>query len=240
MLFGVNENRFADTEPYVEYPLGFSIIRCYNGIATTDRTWPVMPVEGCPSLWSPRPKPTDLFAGKYDAAFAAVLADAPPGSMLSTWHEAELVGGSMDYKTAQKVHEYMYALVHKHSTTIPYGIVTSQGATSHWDVPGMDFYGGDTYDWRKADTFDNAWNYWSASRPAGPRVIAETNSPVPANRPSWFKGSYNWLLQNNGLAMCTFWNPGGGDSGPFLPDDTATIEALNEIGYAAMTNASVS
>jgi hypothetical protein len=50
---------------------------------------------------------------------------------------------------------------------------------------------------------------------------------------------FGWLkayqVENRGLALgyWSYWNPGGPLSGPFLPDDTVTIGALNSMGLDA-------
>jgi hypothetical protein len=65
--------------------------------------------------------------------------------------------------------------------------------------------------------------------PAGPRVVAETNSSAQAHRPSWFREIFDWLADNHGLALLTFWSDHGALSGPWVPEDAATVYALNQI-----------
>jgi hypothetical protein len=61
---------------------------------------------------------------------------------------------------------------------------------------------------------------------------------VPAQRPSWFATVYGWLAgysaQNGGRALgyWSYWRTDAGIgslSGPWLPDDGATIAALTRI-----------
>jgi hypothetical protein len=233
ILFGVNEKHWPDVSPYVS-PM--TIERSYKGL--TD-TWPVMQVNPLqPSLWSPRPDPVELLKGTYDATFESALKTAPPGSLLTVWHEADKgpasPSGGLTAEMAREVHAYMHALVHRFGSTIPYGSVSTGGqGTGSWTVKGLDFYGTDMYDFGGWD--HPAWllNRWSATQPPGPRVIAETNSNHPSHRPWWFMRSYDWLLANDGIAMMTFWNPTGPLSGRWLPDDEATISTLRQIAAEA-------
>jgi hypothetical protein len=205
-----------------------TIERSFKGVSDT---WPLMADPAMPSLWSPRPDPSKLLQGMYDAAFTSALKTAPPGSMLTCWHEAEQSG--LTASTARKVHTYMHFLVHSTGSLVPYGIVTSQGASSSWDVPGMDYYGGDIYDTNRNGDFRTHVSHWASNRPHGPRVIAETNSALWRHRPAWFAGLYLWLAARKGLAMMTFWNPDGPLSGPWRDQDVATIVQLNDIARAA-------
>ena len=237
IYFGWNQNQDASVEPYVS---GCTMLRSFKGMSST---WPVMP-RGLPSLWSPQPDPASLFAGQYDTEFFSAMASAPPGSKLSTWHEADHgTPPLLPASVAQQVHTYMHELVGRFNATQPpgsvpmtYGSVSTGGLhTRAWTVPGLDFYGVDMYD----NLHDNHpayhLNAWSDTQHPGPRVIAETNTSLEANRPYWFEHAFGWLEANDGIAFLTFWNPGGGLSGPFVPTDTNTIAALNAISAGAST-----
>jgi hypothetical protein len=227
MLFGVNENHYADMAPQVPK---ITIERCFNGMSST---WPVMQSNpAMPSLWSPRPNPTELFAGAFDAEFASAISTAPPGSLLTTWHEADK--GSLTASEARQVHTYMHNLVVRLGHKVLYGSVSTGGIhTGAFTVPGLDFYGVDIYDIFLDNHPAYHLNIWSGTQPPGPRVIAEINTSVPSHRPYWFSHAYAWLVANSGIAFMTFWNPGGRLSGPWLPNDTATINELNTLSNLA-------
>lgn len=235
MLFGCNQNQYDSVSPYVS-PI--TMQRSYKALTNT---WPVM-TGGGPSLWSSKPNPDTLLAGGYDETYNEALATAPPGSMLSAWWECDKGpnGGGLSASVAREVHTYLHALVTRYNSTapvngpIPYGSVLTCGLhTGNFTVPGLDFYGVDAYDIHHDNHPAKLLNAWSGTQPVGNRVIAETNTSVPANRPYWFTHAYGWLLANRGLAFLTFWNLHGSLSGPFLPSDTATIKTLNQLAAQA-------
>lgn len=221
MYVGCNEPHYADVAPNLN-PM--TMLRAFEHLGSA---WPVMP-DGLPSLWSPRPDPAQLLAGQLDSVIISALHGAPPGSMLTTWHEAEQAPG-MTATTAQKVHAYMHRLVHANAPGMAYGAVLTQGGSASWVIPGLDFYGIDLYDLGGGITSPHeTLDRFDARMPSGPRLVAETNSSIVTHRPAWFRGVFDWLFYHNGLAMLTFWNPTGPLSGPWVQDD-ATIYALNRI-----------
>ena len=231
IAFGVNENHYQDVAPYVK-PL--TIERTFKALAPA---WPVMQSnKTMPSIWSPRPDPAKLLAGDYDTTIRDALLITPPGSYMTTWHEASVSG--ISYQTAVQVQKYMHRLVHSVTDKVPYGNITLPGDSPHWDAPGMDWYGLDVYDFHENNQATRALNYWyyrpGSVRTTAPTLITETNTNIVANRPSWFTQVYEWLASAPpGWAMCMFWNPGGHWSGPWLPGDTATISTLNQIAAEA-------
>src|SRR5262249_53384721 len=69
-----------------------------------------------------RPGPADLLAGKLDRQIRAFLATAPPGSDLTTWHEAGNLAGYPGYltpATMRRVHTHMHRLCQR--TNVRYG-----------------------------------------------------------------------------------------------------------------------
>lgn len=75
-----------------------------------------------------------------------------------------------------------------------------------------------------------AAHWGSMSTLAWPRItVPETNSPHPRRRPEWFAAVADWLASNGGRRMMSFSKEDGPLSGPWLPDDTATIDALNAL-----------
>lgn len=229
IAFGVNQNHYDDMSPYVK-PI--TIERTYKSLQPT---WPEMQVPGTPSVWSIRPDPAKLFKGQYDAEIKSALLTAPAGSYLTSYHEASLAG--ISYNTAVKVQQYLHRLVHSVTDKVPFGNITLPGDAPHWDAPGMDWYGLDVYDFHANNNAVRALNYWyyhGSIRTTAPTLITETNTNIVANRSSWFTQIYEWLASSPpGWALCTFWNPGGHWSGPWLPNDTATINTLNQIAAEA-------
>jgi hypothetical protein len=229
ILFGVNQNHYADLAPQV------APIKIQRSFKSLSNGWPAMPV-GQVAHWSINPSYTDLMAGKLDSQIITELKKAPPGSLLTAWHEPELHSGLSSGPTMPQmadINHYMLALVHKTTPNVKYGPVITAHADAGWCVAGMDFYGVDTYDWKGFATQPNELQTWSDRMPPGPRVVAETNTFVQSKRPAWFDGVYQWLKANGGIAMQTFWNPGGSLSGPWIPTDTATIDTLNTIAADA-------
>lgn len=229
MLFGCNQNHYTDMAPHVS-PI--TIQRSYKSIANG---WPPMPA-GCVAHWSIYPKHPDLMAGSLDARICAALETAAPGSLLTAWHEPELHSGRSTGPTMAEladINRYLLALVHATTPNVMFGPVITAHADAGWCVPGMDFYGVDSYDWKGFADPAKELSNWSARMPPGPRVVAETNTMKPEKRPAWFTGIYQWLKTHDGVAMMTFWNPSGSLSGPWLDTDTATIDTLNTIALDA-------
>jgi hypothetical protein len=199
--------------------------------------WPVMP-DGQVAHWSIRPDRDALLAGELDAGLVSLLGEAPPGSLLTGWHEAEHADlpGTVAQQQAwvHGIHTYLHHLVHDTRSDVLYGPVTTMGSGRGWVVPGMDFYGVDLYDLHGTTDPKAALSAWSAKMPdTGYRVVAETNSSVKGHRPSWFKAVYEWLAGNHGIALETFWLPSGPLSGPWVDDDWPTISALRRVAESA-------
>lgn len=111
------------------------------------------------------------------------------------------------------------------------------GNLDGWMAPGLDFYACDVYDnaggnFVPADLLGafqtvvediNSGTFQTIG-------IAETNSRFPGRRAGWFTDAWAWL-QNHGhtsdrVCFLTFWHSTGLESGAWLPDDWATIDAL--------------
>jgi len=224
-MFGTNQNQLASVAPYVA-PM--TILRSFKSLADG---WPVLPAGYIPH-WSIRPHHDDLMAGNLDAEIITALKLAPAHSLLTAYHEPEL-DSAVTIPIMADINNYMIKLVHKTTSNVRFGPVITAHASADWCIPGMDFYGVDSYDWAGFADPANELSTWSARMPPGPRVVAETNTFKPGKRPAWFTGIYQWLKANHGIAMMTFWNPNGSLSGPFLPADTATIATLNSIAADA-------
>jgi hypothetical protein len=223
MFFGCNQNHYPEMAAQVP----MTMVRSFKGLSDT---WPVMP-DGLPALLSMRPDPALLLAGKLDAQITGMLNTAPADSMLTAWHEANVDGTGLDAPTARKVHSHMLALCKRVAPQIPYGVITTMGASASWAIEGLGFYGIDLYDIH--GTTDPGSTLDRMSRfPPGPRLVAETNSSDVTHRPAWFREVYEWHARHHGLAMLTFWNPTGPLSGPWV-DDPATIYALRRIAADA-------
>jgi hypothetical protein len=166
--------------------------------------------------------------------------------------------GNFSYITPQSIrqmHVKMHRLCEQAGTGVGYGCVIygTIGDMAKW-VPyapyALDWYGIDLYDnlqsnngssFRNADGSLNEakikrylHEFLQLARDrtgrAWPRiVIPECNSPLPEHRPLWFTYLADWLYHNGGHRLYMFFKDGGPSSGPWLPDDTATINALNNI-----------
>jgi hypothetical protein len=215
-------------------------------------TWPALPA-GKVGFYTIYPDPIPLLAGELDTQLKAFIDSAPEqGGVLTSYAEADASpneGGQfapigLSQNTLHQVHAHLQALCK--GTKVKYGAVFC-GVTPEsvgFAIPGLDFYALDWYDTWQPPLFE-ALNQWAASvaalQPSPVLAIAETNSNVSARRPYWFSAVFGWLkgyqLANAGRALgyWTYWNPTGPLSGPFLPDDTATIAALTSIGVDAQT-----
>lgn len=220
----------------------------YNFIPTA---WPEKPdVPGARVTLSIRPVPADLLAGRLDEQLRPFIAAAQPGVKLSAWHEASNLGTYPDYinaETMPAVHEYMQELCR--GSNVRYGsiICAVPSATKAWMGTNLDWYGLDVYDFGEGQFRD-----WWGGGLSKPKLFArlddmletcrgltgldlpdidicETNSPRLRHRAQWFALIAEWLDSHGGGRLQGFWNPSGKLSGPWLPDDTQTISALESI-----------
>lgn len=244
MLPGCNQNHVLDTIPAETYPPG-AMLRTYKAFETTTTHVPPLPIPGAVGCWSIRPDPAGLLRGDYDAALRAVANSAPPGWVLSAYHEASLVPG-LTAAQAVRMQLYIHKIIHSVTDHLPFGNITLSGENPNWDAEGMDWYGVDVYDWNSDGAVVQHLNFWwnnknavgHRPRQTAPTLITEINSHIPAHRPLFFEHAYNWLVSPPaGGALLQFWNPTGKWSGPFLPGDAPTVKVLNEINAAALTNA---
>ncbi len=216
-------------------------------------SWPEKEsVPGARVMLSLRPVPEDLLAGRLDDKLGALIASAPPGVRLSAWHEASNLAGYPDYitdGTMSAVHAYMQRLCQ--GSNVRYGsiICAVPSQTRAWMGEGLDWYGLDVYDFgggqfrnwyggiSKTRLFARLDNMLDTCRKLSGRDapeidICETNSPRPHYRARWFELLAEWMSANGGGCLETFWNPSGALSGPWLPEDQKTIDALRSIAAA--------
>lgn len=210
--------------------------------------WPAPPSYAPDARWflTIYPNPDELLAGTLDSQINDFLADAPAYSSLTAYAEADGdMNGVPQWQPLGLTKDKLFEIhTHLHSLTIGthvrYGpVVCGFGAESaSYCPPGMDFYGLDIYD--SPGSLMDKLDQWSANTAKQVGVttptlaIAETNTNVPAERPAWFKAVFAWLksYESRGgsvRCMCSYWNPGGPLSGPWLPDDTAVTSALQAI-----------
>jgi hypothetical protein len=107
-----------------------------------------------------------------------------------------------------------------------------------WMADDLDFYACDVYDSRDgtavpADLLHAFQTVVKGHTTAGhhPSIcITETNSRFPGRRPYWFTAAWSWLKSNghtsSSVCFLTYWNATGIESGAWIPDDWATIDAL--------------
>ena len=212
--------------------------------------WPAAPTTtpGVLGFYTIYPNPDQLLAGRIDTQIKAMIKDAPPQSMLTAYAEADANPGSggqfaplgLTRDKLLKVHAKVYSLCA--GSNVRYGAVNCGYGTANasFVVPGLDFYGLDIYEPCDPGVM-NALNQWRVTisnvQPRPTLCIAECNSSTPSRRPFWFSAIFGWLKcyekgYGKVAAMMTYWNPGGPLSGPWLPSDTATIDALKSIAWA--------
>jgi hypothetical protein len=232
MHFGCNVHHYPEVANDVH---GMDIVRVFG---TGQQA---MVPAGMLQLLSIRPDPQKLLAGALDGEIKSQVSSLPKGSLLTAWHEANVNTAAqpgLPPKTAREVHRYMHKLVASMGVEVGYGIVLLQGrpdVLASYTVTGMDWYGLDLYDFGGTTDPSDVMDRCFAAMPAGPRLIAETNSAQAPHRPAWFREVYDWLAAHQAIAMLTFWNPAGTLSGPWI-EDPATIYALNRISKDAQSN----
>jgi hypothetical protein len=111
----------------------------------------------------------------------------------------------------------------------------------NWMADNLDFYACDVYDSRDgnavpADLLGAFQTVVKGHMTAGhyPSIgITETNTRFPGRRPFWFTAAWSWLKSNghtsDTVCFLTYWSQTGIESGAWIPDDWATIDALHGI-----------
>jgi hypothetical protein len=209
--------------------------------------WPIYG-PGTQVLMSVYPDLRDLLADRLDNQIRDMLASAPPGSMLTAWHEVLSLKYPQSYLTPPNVyqmHRKMNALCR--GSNVSYGCLLGGGDLRYlmrYLPPKLGFYGIDIYGnlgTRHSPLFRPAHDRWvqfrdlakAKDKPHGyPHLlIGETNCPQQALRPDWFKAIASWLHDYGPRAkgLYTFWAGDGEIGGDWDPADTATIRALREI-----------
>lgn len=211
-------------------------------------SWPKSP-PGTAGFYTIYPNPVELLAGELDGAIQAMIRNAPPGSMLTAYAEADadaakggqfaLLGLTADIM--QQVHARLFALCQ--GSNVRYGAVNCGygSASNAFVTPGLDFYGLDIYEPCRPGIMsaleDFAQNMNSV-QPGATLAIAECNSNVQARRPYWFASIFGFMKRyekHDGpvAAFMTYWHAGGPLSGPWLPGDAAVIATLSACAWAA-------
>ena len=150
-----------------------------------------------------------------------------------------------DLRAAQS---HVQALAHAHNLNVRVGAIDQADITARnarmFMARNLDFYCCDLYDNRECNasptmTLDHFHGHSDALMDSGTATIgvSETNSLCPKRRPYWFTHVWSWLrshgFTSDHSCFLTYWNPTGRYSGPWLPKDTATIDALYNIFHKA-------
>ena len=236
MWFGCNGPiRWAQIAPQVS---NMTMMRHYaQGLPAVDGVptrW-VAPPDGASPFMSIYPDPAKFLAGELDDAMIAFLQAAPAHGWLNTYHEPN-VYHRVTPAQAREIHRRLQPMVHEYAPRIRYGSVLLTGNNlAQWVIEGLDFYAVDVYAGRngRADPEPKLDHAYAQLPSTGRKGVAETNTSLPERRPDWLCGMYNWLATHHAYAMITFWNPAGSLSGPWLPDDSRTIRAMNNIAARA-------
>ena len=209
--------------------------------------WPIYG-PGTRLLMSVYPDVPQLLAGRLDNQILDMIAGAPPGSMLTAWHEALSLKYTQKYLTPPNVyrmHRKMNTLCR--GSNVLYGCLLGGGDLTYlmrYTPANLGYYGIDLYGnlgVYRHPRWEHPLNRWIQFRTLArtkdtmrryPRlVIGETNCPIRSARPAWFKLITSWLHDygRNGLGIFTFWSDNAHLGGPWDPTDKATINALRAI-----------
>jgi hypothetical protein len=209
--------------------------------------WPIFG-PGTRLLMSVYPDLRDLLAGRLDEQIRDMVAGAPPGSMLTAWHEVLSLPYTQKYLTPANVY-----LMHRKMSTLCKGSNVSYGSLlgggdlvflMKYLPPNLGFYGIDIYGnlgFKLKPRWQHPFHRWVQFRNLArtkdkvhgyPQlVIGETNVPDQALRPDWFELVASWVHNYgpNGAGVFTFWSDNATLGGPWDPNDKATIKALKGI-----------
>ncbi len=230
----------------IRYYAGGGALGSNAGVNLFPTPWP-MHGQGNRMLVSVYPDLNDLLAGRLDRRIRAMIAGAPPGSMLNAWHEVMSLPYRQHYLTPYNVYQ-MHRRMHSlcRGSNVTYGALLGGGDLTYlmrYVPQGLGYYGLDLYGnlgLRKHPRWGHPFQRWTQFRDLARTkdrsgypwlVIGETNCPDQALRPAWFKLIASWLHDYgaHAKAMLSFWGGTGGLGGPWVPTDRATINALKGI-----------
>jgi hypothetical protein len=212
--------------------------------------WPTLSDSAARACVSIRPEPSAVTSGSLDSALINFLKGAPSGapSLLGLWHEASTMDYPINAANLIAAQSHIQNLAKTNGTNVRVGAIEnatiSAANSSKWMAKNLDFYCCDIYDGAACSTapssqLDSFQSLSNALMDSGSATIGvtETNSRCPGRRPYWFNAVWSWL-QSNGFTpdtscFLTYWNPDGPESGPWVPDDWATIDALYAIFEAS-------
>jgi len=252
IILGCNAGIYSDFTAAVPGALG---CRSYRDDVITQpsevpETFPGEP--GSKVVASIRPHPDALLSGTLDDAIKAMIANGAASfsaPQLTVWHEAGNLYQDLSYITPTAVRQ-MHVKMQNLCNQVP-GPHVGYGCIIYGDISAMDkwiptaqypldWYGIDVYwnDQFDFSTYDKLKAYMDDYQALArgrtgltyPKIdVCETNTHDESNRPQFFKNVAQWLYNTGGRRMLTFYKDGGASGGPWDPNDTKTINALNYI-----------
>lgn len=230
----------------IRYFAGGGALGSGGGVNVFPTPWPI---HGPSSrmLVSVYPDLRDFLAGRLDKQVRDMIANAPPGSMLTAWHEVMSLPYTQRYLTPSNVYQ-MHRRMERlcRGSNVRYGCLLGGGDLRYlmrYVPPALGYYGLDLYGNlgilqhpRWMHPF-RRWEQFKALARTKHKsgypwlVIGETNCPVQAIRGDWLKLVASWVAGYGGraLGLFTFWADHGGLSGPWDPTDRATVNAMKGI-----------
>jgi hypothetical protein len=247
--------RDGETISGVKYPgvPGLRGIRLYGEQPTgnnkqTDHirsVWPTPPVANPgPIVYSIYPVPEHVFSGSLNKTLESLIASAPPNSYLTAWHEALSLPFPKYINSANmfKLHAHINAMTK--GTHVTYGSIfggprpTGLTALFKSVPPNLGFYGLDLYETdgiynglKRLDNFITMAKHKDTKSQYPKLMLPECNTPSVGMRPDWFTGVCTRMHKygSHSIGVLEFWNPKGPLSGSWLPTNTKTIAAMNNI-----------
>lgn len=207
-------------------------------------TPPPVPANAGPVVYSIYPVPEHVHDGTLTKALENLIADAPPGSYLSCWHEAlSLKFPSFITSDAMyKLHVRMNVLCA--GSNVTYGAIFGGGSIAtllRSAPPNLGFYGLDVYanlgidkGLARLEDFIAQTRHKDTHARYPKLLIPECNMPISKGndqRGEWFTKVCKrmHLYGSHSIGVLTFWKDKGHLGGPWVPTDTATIEAMRTI-----------
>lgn len=247
MILGTNSFFFDDFAAAVPGSTGRRVYR--DQVDYVPSAWPYPEDHVTMSL---RPNLAKLLAGQFDEQIKHLCSTvtAAEKAQLTIWHEAGSIVGRDGYvwtpDQMRRAHDHMMRLCA--GTNVSYGINIDGSAVRlrPW-LTAVDWYGADIYDGpafrynhdlKKGIDPDSVASQLGELRQAArqltgkkfPQIdVCESNARDAWMRPPWFRIVADWLAQNGGRRLLTHWADDGPMSGPWLPHDAPTINALRGI-----------
>jgi hypothetical protein len=171
-----------------------------------------LPPPGMVSMPRIHPAIDDTVAGRLDAELAAWFAKAPPGSLVTAWHEANGPSRGLAAGQVKAVHAHLAALAASTNPGIAYGAILDVYGISHagqavadWIPGGLAWVGFDGYQESATQTPGELFSESVGQLGPGQAwAVTETNSNQFSDEAAWLTSAAVYAASEGAAGFMPF------------------------------------